>query len=208
MTKDGNPKGPIVKINGDPKDNNAALFDQGSDEIIKQDGIEVAQEFDTPDWLPENAQREMEQAITSTGASEIKGVYAANDGTAGGAIAAMKANGMDPKQIPVTGQDAELTAIQRIIAGEQFMTVYKPIQPLAEAAAELAVAVANDEEPSADLVTGEVDNGSEEVPSVVIDTIAVTKDNINDTIVADDVYPVSDICTGQYKQACADAGIK
>ena len=208
LQKNGNPEGPIVKINGDPKDNNAALFDQGSDEIIKQEGIEVAEEYDTPDWLPENAQREMEQAITATGADQIKGVYAANDGTAGGAIAAMKANGMDPKQIPVTGQDAELTAIQRIIAGEQFMTVYKPIQPLAEAAAELAVAVANGETPSADLVTGEVDNGSEKVPSVVIDTIAVTKDNINDTIIADDVYPVSDICTGQYKQACADAGIQ
>ena len=134
-----------MKINGDPKDNNAALFDQGSNEVIKQEGIEVAEEYDTPDWLPENAQREMEQAITAIGADQIKGVYAANDGTAGGAIAAMKASGIDPKQIPVTGQDAELTAIQRIIAGEQFMTVYKPIQPLAEAAAELAVAIANGE---------------------------------------------------------------
>ena len=128
----------------------------------------------------------MEQAITAVGEDEFKGVYAANDGTAGGAIAAMKADGMDPKQIPVTGQDAELTAIQRIIAGEQFMTVYKPIKPLAEGAAELAVAVANGEEPPAELVTGEEDNGTEQVPTVVIETIAVTKDNVQDTIVADD----------------------
>ncbi len=146
LVEDGNDTGPIVKINGDPKDNNATLFSQGSTEVFEQEGVEIAQEYDTPDWLPENAQREMEQAITATGADQIKGVYAANDGTAGGAIAAMKANGMDPKQIPVTGQDAELTAVQRIIAGEQYMTVYKPIQPLAEAAAELAVMVAQGEE--------------------------------------------------------------
>jgi D-xylose transport system substrate-binding protein len=207
LVKDGNDTGPIVKINGDPKDNNATLFSQGSTEVFEQEGVEIAQEYDTPDWLPENAQREMEQAITATGKEQIKGVYAANDGTAGGAIAAMKANGLDPKQIPVTGQDAELTAVQRIIGGEQFMTVYKPIQPLAEAAAELAVAVANGEEPSADLVTGETDNGTEAVPTAVIDTVAVTAENVNDTIIADDVYPVNEICAGQYAQACKDAGI-
>jgi D-xylose transport system substrate-binding protein len=149
----------------------------------------------------------MEQAITAVGKDGFTGVYAANDGTAGGAIAAMKSAGIDPKKVPVTGQDAELTAVQRIIAGEQFMTVYKPIQPLAEGAAELAVAVANGEEPDASLVTSETDNGTEAVPTVVIDTIAVTKDNVQDTIIADDVYPVDEICAGQYAQACKDAGI-
>jgi D-xylose transport system substrate-binding protein len=202
------PEGPIVKINGDPKDNNATLFSQGSTEVFEEEGVEIAQEYDTPDWLPENAQRQMEQAITATGADEIKGVYAANDGTAGGAIAAMKANGMDPTEIPVTGQDAELTAVQRIIDGEQFMTVYKPIQPLAETAAELAVAVANGEEPSSDLVTSETDNGTEAVPTAVIETVAVTQDNVADTIIADEVYPVEEICTGQYAKACEDAGIE
>lgn len=207
LVEDGNDTGPIVKINGDPKDNNATLFKQGSNEVFEEEGVEIAQEYDTPDWLPENAQREMEQAITAVGKDQIKAVYAANDGTAGGAIAAMKAAGIDPEQVPVTGQDAELTAVQRIIAGEQFMTVYKPIQPLAEGAAELAVAVANGEEPSADLVTGETDNGTEAVPTVVIDTIAVTAENVADTIVADEVYPVDEICAGQYAAACKDAGI-
>ena len=207
LVEDGNDTGPIVKINGDPKDNNATLFSQGSTEVFDDEGVEIAEEFDTPDWLPENAQREMEQAITSVGKDEIKGVYAANDGTAGGAIAAMKAAGIDPKEVPVTGQDAELTAVQRIIAGEQFMTVYKPIQPLAETAAELAVPVANGEEPPADLVTSETDNGTEAVPTAVIETIAVTADNVQDTIIADDVYPVDEICAGQYASACKDAGI-
>jgi D-xylose transport system substrate-binding protein len=169
--------------------------------------VDVAKEYDTPDWLPENAQREMEQAITAVGEDQIKGVYAANDGTAGGAIAAMKGAGMDPKQIPVTGQDAELTAVQRIIAGEQYVTVYKPIQPLAENAADLAVTIANGEEPAADLVTAEFDNGSEQVPTVVTETIPVTLDNLQDTIIADDVYPVNEICSGQYASACKKAGI-
>ena len=207
LVEDGNDTGPIVKINGDPKDNNAALFKEGSNEVFEAEGVEIAEEFDTPDWLPENAQREMEQAITSVGKDEIKGVYAANDGTAGGAIAAMKAAGIDPKEVPVTGQDAELTGVQRVIAGEQYMTVYKPIQPLAETAAELAVAIANGEEPPADLVNGETDNGTEQVPTALIETIPVTADNVQDTIVADDVYPVDEICAGQYAQACKDAGI-
>ena len=208
MVEDGNDAGPIVKINGDPKDNNATLFKEGSNEVFEEEGVEIAEEFDTPDWLPENAQREMEQAITSVGADEIKGVYAANDGTAGGAIAAMKANGMDPTEIPVTGQDAELTAVQRIIAGEQFMTVYKPIQPLAEAAAEMAVAVANGEEPSADLVTSETDNGTEAVPTAIIETIAVTTDNVADTIIADEVYPVDEICAGAVRQGVRGRGYR
>ena len=201
-------EGPIVKINGDPKDNNATLFKEGSNEVFEEEGVEVAEEVDTPDWLPENAQRLMEQMITSVGADEIVGVYAANDGTAGGAIAAMKANGMDPTEIPVTGQDAELTAVQRIIAGEQFMTVYKPIQPLAETTAEIAVAVANGEDPPSDLINSETDNGTEAVPTASIDTIAVTSDNVADTIIADEVYPVDEICAGEFAKACEDAGIE
>ena len=207
LADDGNAEGPIVKINGDPKDNNATLFDQGSDETLEAAGVEVAQEYDTPDWLPENAQREMEQAITAVGKDGFNGVYAANDGTAGGAIAALKSAGINPTDIPVTGQDAELAAIQRIIDGEQYMTVYKPIKPLAESAAELAVAVANGEEPAEGLVNGEEDNGMEQVPTVFLDTVTVTKDNVQDTIIADDFWSVDEICAKQYEQACKDAGI-
>jgi D-xylose transport system substrate-binding protein len=208
LADDGNPKGPIIKINGDPKDNNAKLFKQGSNETLGEAGVEVAKEYDTPDWLPENAQREMEQAITAVGKDRIKGVYAANDGTAGGAIAAMKGAGMNPSQIPVTGQDAELAAIQRIIAGEQYMTVYKPIKALAEAAAQLAVAIATGEDVPEDLVNGEEDNGQEKVPTVFLETIPVTKDNVQDTIVADGFWKPDEICTPRYRKACQQAGIE
>jgi D-xylose transport system substrate-binding protein len=209
LADDGNPTGPIVQINGDPKDNNAKLFKEGASAVFTDQGIDVAKNFDTPDWLPENAQREMEQSITALGKDGFKGVYAANDGTAGGAIAALKGAGIDPSTIPVTGQDAELAAIQRILAGEQYMTVYKPIKPLATNAATLAVAVVNGEDPAqSDVINGSENNGTEDVPAAITDTVPVFKDNVKDTIVADGYWTADDICTQQYAQACKDAGIQ
>jgi D-xylose transport system substrate-binding protein len=207
LADDGNPKGPIVKINGAPTDNNAKLFKQGSNDVFAQKGVDIVKQYDTPDWSPDEAQKEMEQAITAVGKNKIKGVYAANDGTAGGAIAAMKSAGMDPKQIPVTGQDAELAAIQRILAGEQFMTVYKAIKPEAEAAAQLAFDLLQGNQPSGDAVNGQTDNGQGQIPSILLQPVAVTKDNVEDTIIKDGFWTADQICTGQYKQACADAGI-
>jgi len=208
LADEGAESGPIVLINGDPQDNNATLFNQGATEVFEQRGVEIAREFDTPDWLPENAQREMDQAITALGQDGFEAVYAANDGTAGGAIAALKGAGIDPADKPVTGQDAELAAIQRILDGEQFMTVYKPIKPLAESAAELAVAVANGEEPPEGLINGEEDNGTEQVPTVFLETEAVTAENVEDTIIADEFWSVDEICTQQFRQACQEAGIQ
>jgi D-xylose transport system substrate-binding protein len=200
--------GSIFMINGSPTDNNAKLFKQGAHSVIDKSGLKVAKEYDTPDWSPDKAQSEADQAITALGKNGFVGVYAANDGTAGGAIAAMKSAGIDPSTKPTTGQDAELAAIQRIIAGEQYMTVYKAIKPEAEAAAELAVALGRGEQPKAGIVNGETDNGSKKVPSVLLTPIAVTVDKINDTIVKDQFWPVADICAGKYKAACAKAGIQ
>jgi D-xylose transport system substrate-binding protein len=207
LEADGNAKGPIVKINGAPTDNNAKLFKQGSNDVFSQRGVTIAKQYDTPDWSPDKAQSEMEQAITAVGKDKIKGVYAANDGTAGGAIAAMKSAGMDPTKIPTTGQDAELAAIQRIVAGEQFMTVYKAIKPEAEAAAQLAFDLLNGKTPDSSTVNGETDNGSGQIPSVLLQPVTVTKDNVNDTIVADGFWTAAQICTPEYKAACTAAGI-
>ena len=130
--------------------------------------VNIAKEYDTPDWSPDKAQNEMEQALTALG-NKVDGVYAANDGTAGGAIAAMKAAGINPLP-PVTGQDAELAGIQRILVGEQYMTVYKAIKPEAEAAAQLAVDLLNGKAVAGDMVNGAtVNNGKKDVPSVLLD---------------------------------------
>jgi D-xylose transport system substrate-binding protein len=200
--------GDLVMINGAPTDNNAKLFAEGAHSVIDPSEYKVAKEYDTPDWSPDKAQQEMEQAITALGKDGFVGVYAANDGTAGGAIAAMKGNGIDPKTIPTTGQDAELAAIQRILAGEQYMTVYKAIKAEAEAAAELAAALAKGEAPPKGLVNGKIDNGQKQVDSVLLEPVAVTVDNIQDTIVKDGFWKPSEICTGKYAAACKEAGVQ
>jgi D-xylose transport system substrate-binding protein len=204
--KDDGKKGSIVMINGAPTDNNATLFKKGAHSVIDSSGFKVAKEYDTPDWSPDKAQQEMEQAITALGKTGFVGVYAANDGTAGGAIAAMKGNGVDPKKIPSTGQDAELAGIQRILIGEQYMTVYKAIKAEAEAAAQLAADLAQGKTPSG--ANDKVDNGMKQVPSILLTPVAVTKDNINDTIVKDGFWSVDEICTGKYASACKSAGIQ
>jgi D-xylose transport system substrate-binding protein len=208
LEEDGNADGTIVMINGAPTDNNATLFKQGATSVFKKSGVKIGKQYDTPDWSPDKAQQEMEQAITALGKGGFVGVYAANDGTAGGAIAAMKGNGIDPKTIPTTGQDAELAAIQRILEGEQYMTVYKAIKPEAQQAAELAVPLAQGKDVPGGLVNANIDNGQEKVPSVLLTPVEVTKDNINDTIVKDGFWTVKQICTPEYAKACKENGIQ
>ena len=115
---------------------------------------------------------------------------------------------MDPKSKFVTGQDAELAGIQRILTGEQLMTVYQPIIDIAETSAELAVPLAQGKEPPADLAKDEVDNGQKKVPSVLLDTIAVQPDNIKDTVVKEGFLKTQDICTAKYKDACKKVGLE
>jgi D-xylose transport system substrate-binding protein len=197
-------EGEIVMINGSPTDANAGQFKTGAHAAI--DGnVKIGKEYDTPDWSPDKAQQEMEQAITTLGKDKIVGVYAANDGTAGGAIAAMKGYGMDPAKIPVTGQDAELAAIQRIVAGEQYMTVYKAIRPEANAAADLAVALLKGEKPK---MPSTIDNGAMDVPAKLLRPVAVTRANIAQTVVKDGFYTVSQICGGRFAAACKKAGVR
>ncbi|MQA87808.1 MAG: substrate-binding domain-containing protein [Streptosporangiales bacterium] len=201
---DDRASGQIVMINGAPTDPNAAEFKAGAESVLKGE-VEIGRSYDTPDWSPDKAQQEMEQAITALGKDNIIGVYAANDGTASGAIAAMKAAGF-ANNVPVTGQDAELAAIQRIVADEQYMTVYKAIKPEADAAAEMAVALLQGKK--YDKATATKNNGSKDVPSVLLEPVAVTKDNIKETVVADGFWSVDEICTARYADACAKAGLR
>jgi D-xylose transport system substrate-binding protein len=208
LKRKGDDSGTIFMINGAPTDNNAKLFKQGAHSVLDESGLKVGKEYDTPDWSPDKAQNEAQQAITSLGKDGFVGVYAANDGTAGGAIAAMKGAGIDPKTRPTTGQDAELAAIQRILVGEQFMTVYKAIKPEAEQAAQLAVALAQGEEPPSGLVNSQVDNGQKQVESILLEPVAVTAENVQDTVVKDGFWKASEICTGKYKAACEKHGVQ
>jgi D-xylose transport system substrate-binding protein len=192
LTKDGNAGKTIVMINGAPTDNNAKLFKAGAHSIL--DGkVKIGAEYDTPDWSPDKAQTEMDQAITKLGKTGFVGVYCANDGTAGGAIAAMKGAGIDPKTRPVTGQDAELAGIQKILLGEQYMTVYKAIKLEANAAAELAVSLAKGTGVPSSMTISKVNNGSADIPSVLLKPVSVTKDNIKDTVVADGFWTAAQI---------------
>jgi D-xylose transport system substrate-binding protein len=207
LKEDGNASGPIIKINGDPADPNAALFKKGSNKAFEAEGVKVAKEYDTPGWTAENAQREAQQAITALGKDGFFGIYAANDDTGGGAIAALKGAGLNPEEVPVTGQDSTVAGLQRILAGQQFMTIYKAIPPQAEIAAEFAIALGSGEELPQDKVTEEVNNGKADVPSAILEPVAVTKDNIKDTVIKDGFVEASELCTGPYAADCKEAGI-
>jgi D-xylose transport system substrate-binding protein len=197
----------IVMINGSPTDPSAGDYKKGAHEVLDKSGVEIAKEYDTPDWSPDKAQREMEQAITALGKDGVAGVYSANDGMAGGAIAALKGAGVDPSSVPITGGDAEVAALQRILAGEQYATIYLTIRKQAEVSAQIAVAAAKGEQPPEDLLNTEVDNGAGMVPSVLLTPVVVTKDNMADTVISDGFYEPSEICTGKFAKACEEAGI-
>ncbi|MCW2952955.1 MAG: putative sugar transporter, substrate-binding protein [Conexibacter sp.] len=201
-------RGNLVMINGAPTDANAAQFRAGAHSVLDSSGFRIAREYDTPDWSPDRAQAEMDQAITALGKTGFVGVYAANDGTGGAAIASMRSQGIDPATRPTTGQDAELAGIQRIVAGTQYMTVYKAIRPEAQDSATFAVALAQGKTPDATLVNTRTNNGQKDVPSVILTPVAVTSRNINDTVVRDGYWTAAQICTSAYAAQCRRLGIQ
>ncbi len=198
MKANGKTSGDIVMINGAPTDANAADFKAGAHSVLDNSGYTIKAEYDTPDWTPDKAQAWMESQLGAV-SKTLVGVYAANDGTAGGAIAAMKGGGVNPLP-PVTGQDAELAGLQRIVAGDQTLTVFKAYEPQATDAAKNAVLLANGQKPASNA-------DKDGVPATILDPVVVKADNIKDTIVADGYFTVADICTAEYADACAKAGL-
>ncbi|MHC3469576.1 sugar ABC transporter substrate-binding protein [Streptomyces sp. 7R007] len=197
--------GKIVMMNGSSTDPNAAQFKKGALSVL-QGKVNIGKSYDTKDWKPENANANMEAAISALGKKNIIGVYSANDGMAGGIITALKAAGIS--NVPVTGQDAELAAVQRIITGTQYMSVYKPYPTEANTVAELAVDIAQGKDLSS-VAPDKVDSPTNQgIPAKIIPVYSLTKDNINDTVIKDGIYTVADICTAQYKAACDKVGLK
>lgn len=174
----------LIRIYGAKTDNNAKLFKQGQDNILNPliaDGkVEVLFEDWAEDWKPESAKKITNAAITKNG-HDFDAILASNDGTAGGAIQALTEEGLAGKII-VTGQDADLAACQRIAQGTQAMTVYKPIQSIATKAAELALNLAR-RKPV--IARDAIPNGQTDVPSVLLDIVSVTKENLRETVVKD-----------------------
>jgi D-xylose transport system substrate-binding protein len=185
----------VVRIYGSKTDNNAVLFKQGQDKVLKPlieaGKVEVVFEDWAADWKPENAKKIMNAAITKNGPG-IDAVLASNDGTAGGAVQALTEEGLAGKVL-VTGQDGDLAACQRIVQGTQTMTVYKPIKVLASRAAEAAVRLAKGQSV---IARSGIDNGKLEVPSLLLEITAVTRDNLRETIVADGFRAEVDVYAG------------
>ncbi|CAN5812039.1 substrate-binding domain-containing protein [soil metagenome] len=196
-------KGDILMLNGSPDDPNAAQFKKGAHSVLDDSGLNIVAEYDNPDWSAGNAQDfTKDQLDKASSPSDFAGIYAANDGQAGGVIAALTDAGLSGDEIPpVTGQDAELAAIQRIVAGEQYMTINKPYPIEANKAGAVAVLVAQGKK-----VTGTTD--FQGVKSFIFDPVVVTQDKVADTVIKDKLYTVEDICTADYADACAEAGLE
>ncbi|MDT0613224.1 sugar ABC transporter substrate-binding protein [Streptomyces lancefieldiae] len=198
----------IVMMNGSSTDPNAKQFKAGA--LSELSGkVTVAQSFDTKDWKPENAEANMTEAIEKIGKDNIAGVYSANDGMAGGIIEALEAAGVTDLP-PITGQDADLAAVQRIVTGEQYMSVYKSYPQEAEHAAEMAVARVQGRDIQFEALAREkVDSPTHKgIPAQLVPVVALTKDNIKETVVADGFYKVSDICTAKYAADCTKIKLK
>ncbi|MBJ3814246.1 sugar ABC transporter substrate-binding protein [Shimwellia pseudoproteus] len=188
----------VLEINGSPTDAAAGLIRDGIHRGLKDSGYKTLAEFDTPDWAPPKAQEWAAGQITRFG-DAIKGVVAANDGTAGGAIAAFKANGVQPIP-PVTGNDATIAALQLILAGDQYNTISKPAEIVAAAAAKVAVQLINGETPKA---TTSLYN----TPAQLFVPAVITRENINAEIFAKKIQTPAQVCRGEYLAACKKAGV-
>ncbi|MCP1105740.1 D-xylose ABC transporter substrate-binding protein [Serratia nevei] len=186
------PQGNYFLMGGSPVDNNAKLFRQGQMKVLQTQidsgNIKVVGDQWVDGWLPENALKIMENALTANN-NKIDAVVASNDATAGGAIQALAAQGLAGK-VAISGQDADLAAVKRIVAGTQTMTIYKPISKLADEAAEIAVQLGKGEQPKSN---ASLNNGSKEVPAWLLTPIVVDRENIDSTVIADGFHKKSDI---------------
>ena len=190
--------GSIMMINGAPTDPNAFDFRKGAMDVLgpdfKSGKFKLAYTVMTPDWSPQNAFEESQQALTRLH-NKVNGVVAANDGMASGAIRAMQAVGLAGK-VPVTGQDATNGGLTYIVEGLQSMTVFKFVPQEAAAAAQLAVAVATKSNPPPGLITSKTYNGMVKVPSVLLTPVVVTQKNLGSTVINSGYTKWSDICVG------------
>ncbi|MEO3927428.1 substrate-binding domain-containing protein [Micromonosporaceae bacterium B7E4] len=207
LTDKGAQKPVIAELNGSETDNNATLFKNGYDGVLKPK-YDSGEYVKGPDqWVPawDNAQAGtiFEQMMTQQN-GKIDGVLAANDGLGNAVISVLKRNKLNGK-VPVTGQDASVQGLQNILAGDQCMTVYKAVKKEADAAAELAIALAKGERKAAPTTVKDPE-GNRDVPAVLLEPKAIYKENVKD-VVTDGYVSKEELCTGAFAAACTEAGI-
>ncbi|WP_217213817.1 sugar ABC transporter substrate-binding protein [Streptomyces sp. AC550_RSS872] len=195
----------VVMMNGDPSSANAAWFRKGAMSVISGKA-KITRSYETAGWSPENAHANMTAAISALGADRIDGVVAANDALAAGVISAFKKAGVKDLP-PITGQDADLEAVRRIVEGEQYMTVYKPFEKEAAAAAAMAVAVGRGEGAREVSTTTTDSPTTKDIPSILLTPNLVTADNLRQALVNGGLYTVDQICTPQLRSACDAIGL-
>ena len=194
----------LVYLNGSPTDNNATLFSEGAHSVLdKVSTFKNVAEQAVPDWDNDKAVTIFEQLYTKVD-GKVDGVYAANDGLAGGVISILKKNGQNGK-VPVTGQDASVEGLQNILTGDQCMTIQKSATGQAKALAEASIAMVKGDEPE---TTGTVkdETGGRDVPSILLDPVAIDKTNVQAVVDAGDLK-ASDICTTDFAQLCTENGV-
>jgi D-xylose transport system substrate-binding protein len=199
-------KNPVVaELNGSPTDNNATLFAQGYNSVLgpmyKNGTFKKGPNQSVPDWDNQKALTIFEQMLQQTN-NNIQAVLAANDGLANSVVSALSARKLKP--LPVTGQDATAEGVQHILAGQQCMTVYKPVKQEADAAAKAAIALIKGQTPQ---TTSTVKNGSAQTPAVLLKPISLTKSNIKQTVLKDGFLTRGQICVGKFAADCTKAGI-
>ena len=193
----------LLEINGSPTDAAAGLIKKGVHEGLENSGYKTLAEYDTPEWAPPKAQQWASGQISRFG-KKIVGVVAANDGTAGGTIAAFKAAGVSPVPL-VTGNDATIAGLQLIIAGDQYNTISKPSEIVASAAADVVAGLLDGQTPKSDSTLFGT-------PSRLFTPAVVTAGNLKAEIVdkmvdGKPIEPASVLCTGRYAEGCKTLGI-
>ena len=202
----------VIEIEGAPTDNNATLFHNGQENVLKplydSGALKLVASQPIPNWDNQEGGTTFEQLLTKNG-GKVDGVVAANDGLAGAIITVLQKNGLNGK-VPVTGQDATPDGLQAILRGDQYMTVYKPIKQEADATAQLAAALAKGDKAAADaLATASSDDtkGNRKVPSVLLTPQLITKDNVK-TVVSEGQVKASEVCVAATQAACGSLGIQ
>lgn len=178
------PKGDYYVLTGDPGDNNAKLFRNGAmralDPAIQKGDIKILGEQSVKDWLPANALSITENVLTKYN-NKIDAFVGPNDGTAGAIIQALAAQKLAGK-VPVSGQDAELAACKRVLAGTQTMTIYKPLRLIASEAAKLAIGLVKGEK-----INFKAEKAEGGINQILLDPVALTKANM-DILIKDKFY--------------------